>query len=113
MKIKTISKRILTSGVIKNYTDEESVHIADTLAIMVFEGKLEETAESMAAKIKSLNFQGFEKRIINEEDLENSSVNTQIEYMYNSGKSIREISLELGKSYTRVKNIVKKMKDNE
>jgi len=107
---KTLAKEIYDDKLLSPFTEKQRVHIAYNLALEIELGKIKR--ESMAERIKTIEIPDFQNGTPDAEiDVNLLTINKKIEYYYNKGLTPREIMDKVGKTYTRVKNIIKKLRD--
>lgn len=55
----------------------------------------------------------FEHRVLEMKDISNLPINKQIEHYHRQGFSVRQIAKRVNKTYTRVKNVVKVLRQKD
>lgn len=108
--IKDIAHRLFNEDkTLRKYNEKNRSYLAYTLAREINEGSLKES--DVPKRIKTIELPKF--NVSDEVCDESKSINQQIKMLFNEGKNPRQITKLTGKTYTRVKNVIKKIKQSE
>lgn len=109
---KTIAKRLYDDPILSPYTEKQRVYISYSLAVEIKTGKLK--SDNIPIRLKNMVIPGFQNEVveIEEAEVKKLPINRQIEYYFYKGLSARDIMDKVHKTYTRVKNITKKLRDD-
>lgn len=114
-RIRDIAKNLMLTPELQNYDKNSKAYIASVLATEIWEDKL--TMDGIGERIKTIIvpiYGTVDVKVITEEDIEKMPINEKIEYYYKvKNLTPREIMRMVGKTYTRVKNIIKKIRERD
>ena len=108
--IKALAHSLFTTNVhVQSLDRKAAAHVAFVLATEISQNKI--TEEDIPKRIKTIDIPLFETGDEVEQRYEDiTAINEKIRFLFTNGLSPREISKEVGKTYTRVKNVIKKIK---
>lgn len=111
--IKLVQQDIYDNNIhVQQYEPRVRSHISFTLASELVKNLL--TVEDIPTRVKNMDKPVFDDDIDPNEKYEDiTEINKKIRYLFIvKGQSPRDIMKEVGKTYTRVKNVIKKIKTN-
>ena len=111
MSTKEIAKRIIKSDCFKGIETAAANIMAWNIAKEIKEGQTLE--ENLEERLKKYDVPTFSERAKINIPVENMTINQKIAYYYRNEISTRQISIMLDKSYTRVKNVIKNLKNKD
>jgi hypothetical protein len=111
MTVRETARKICKKPQLSKFNEKQRVHLSWNLAVEIHSGSLKEA--DIEHRLKEIPIPNFDQPDIVEVDVESLPINKKIEHYYNKGDSTREIMKKVGKTYTRVKNIIKKIRDEK
>jgi hypothetical protein len=103
--IKRIVKELEMTGLFDVYERKARNYYLWFIAVDVFEQLV--ALDEIEDRLLCISVPVFEKKTLEANDITLLPINKQIEHYHMQGLSVRQISKQVNKTYTRVKNVVK------